>query len=263
MRKGGLIIKRIILPTMLAALCLSPFASARGESLADLDGKRLVLFAQSGEWTADDIWAATGVLPATLLWVDAPEEALAALENNKADLILAAGPTARYIDNSTADRWTMVPIANEITLTMVARDDALRAALDEEIAALWADGTAEALFDAWCVQPLKEVQVMPKAAPRLHAQVLRVGVSGACPPFEALAPDGSLSGFNVAYLREIAGRMGVTLDWIRLAANECPAALDRGELDLYLGLDFIARQETLSVTQPFAKTEGVFLFRNR
>lgn len=261
--KGGDSIPKLLLPLLFAAMCLSPFASAsERQTPADLGGKKLAVFAMPVDITPAMVKAATGVLPGEILSFDTLEEAISAVQESRADMLLCSDVTAKYIENSTLDEWTRVPYADEIPLVMVVSDQALLAALNDGIAALWENGTAEKLHDEWCVRPMEDGMLLPKSAPSLGGELLRVGYSGACPPFESVRSDGALSGLNAAVIRTIADQLDFRVSLIQLNADECLTALKKNELDIFFHAELALSLDTAYATDPYDRCGGLFLVKS-
>jgi polar amino acid transport system substrate-binding protein len=63
---------------------------------------------------------------------------------------------------------------------------------------------------------------------------LRVGTSGAQPPFTVKSKDGSLIGYEVDVAKLLANAMNVELKLVEMPFNELLAALDAGKVDVVM-----------------------------
>ncbi len=63
------------------------------------------------------------------------------------------------------------------------------------------------------------------------AGVIRVGVSADYPPFEYLDADGNRVGMDIELMEEIAGRMGVLLEWADLPFEDLINEVRSGKID--------------------------------
>ncbi len=64
--------------------------------------------------------------------------------------------------------------------------------------------------------------------------VLRVGIDATYPPFENVAPDGSLAGFDVDLATEIGERLGVEIEFVGFAFDGLYDALAVGRVDVLI-----------------------------
>lgn len=64
--------------------------------------------------------------------------------------------------------------------------------------------------------------------------VLRVGTSGAQPPFSVKSKDGSLIGYEVDLAKLLANAMGVELKLVEMPFGELLPALEKGEVDVVM-----------------------------
>ena len=68
----------------------------------------------------------------------------------------------------------------------------------------------------------------------VESNVLRVGTSGAQPPFSVKSKDGSLIGYEVDLAKLLANAMGVELKLVEMPFAELLLALEKGEVDVVM-----------------------------
>ena len=68
----------------------------------------------------------------------------------------------------------------------------------------------------------------------LENGVMRVGMSGSQPPFNARSRSGQLIGLEVDLSKQLAGALGVRLEIVEKPFGQLLAALDKGEMDLVM-----------------------------
>jgi len=88
---------------------------------------------------------------------------------------------------------------------------------------------------------------------------LVVGTSSDLPPYEFRDKDGRLQGLDIDLMSEIAGRLGVSVEWKDMKAADLPAALDRGEVDAVIA-DLVPgadKADRAAFTEPYLMTPEV------
>ncbi len=78
----------------------------------------------------------------------------------------------------------------------------------------------------------------------LENGVMRVGMSGSQPPFNARSRSGQLIGLEVDLSKQLAGALGVRLEIVEKPFGQLLAALDKGEMDLVMSGMAITPQRT-------------------
>jgi len=68
----------------------------------------------------------------------------------------------------------------------------------------------------------------------VESNVLRVGMSGAQPPFSVKSKDGSLIGYEVDLAKLLANAMGVELKLVEMPFGDLLSALEKGDVDVVM-----------------------------
>jgi polar amino acid transport system substrate-binding protein len=94
-----------------------------------------------------------------------------------------------------------------------------------------------------------------------QAGVIRVGVSADYPPFEYLDSSGARAGFDIELMGEIAGRLGVTLEWVDLPFNDLIAAVQSKKVDAAISAlqRTDERDQQVDFTAPYYTAEDAFI----
>lgn len=99
-----------------------------------------------------------------------------------------------------------------------------------------------------------------------EAGVLRVGMDASFPPFEAVAADGTLFGFDVDLARELAQRLGVEAQVVaNLPYDGLDGALIAGQVDAVVSAYVVnpARMADLAYSAPYFDAGQVLVARER
>jgi polar amino acid transport system substrate-binding protein len=93
------------------------------------------------------------------------------------------------------------------------------------------------------------------------AGVIRVGVSADYPPFEYLDADGNRVGMDIELMEEIAGRMGVLLEWADLPFEDLINEVRSGKIDAAISAFEYTdeRAQLVDFSQPYYTAEDAFL----
>lgn len=229
-------IRKLLVSSLLAALFACPFASAQSSPGQDLNGLRLALYAAPVDYTAEDIHRLTGVLPAEVMPFESLDEALIAIDEKRADMLLAPATTCAYIRRSTSANWLQVAVEGSenypLPLVLRAADSGLLDSINGAIAALMADGTAQALDERWCAPAFGDVILTPKSM-RATTGTLRIAFSNAYPPLSYTSPQDERAGYLPAFAREIATKIGMEVEFVDIAAQAQYGALMDGAIDAF------------------------------
>jgi len=161
-------------------------------------------------------------------YYDNLESMLMALNVGDIDNIDIYESTARYL------------IANNAVNGLLSHDFAFmfmedRAALRDEFDAALQSITEEEkaqLIQEHIEKAITEGVIVPVALPVIDgAETIRVAVTGALPPMDYVAPDGSPAGFNTALLAELSRRMNKNIELVVVNSIGRAAALASGTVD--------------------------------
>ena len=121
---------------------------------------------------------------------------------------------------------------NDFAFLMMADNAALRDEFDAAIAAMKADGTLERLVKEQIDDLIDGGEIKPIALPKIDgAETVKVAVTGALPPMDYVAADGTPAGFNTAVLAEIGQRTGKNIELVVVDSLGRAAALASGTVD--------------------------------
>ena len=116
---------------------------------------------------------------------------------------------------------------------MLEENSELRDQFDEAVSAMKADGTLDRLIkeqiDEVCAGKKAEPITMPEIE---GAKTVRVAVTGALPPLDYVAADGTPAGFNTAVLAEISSRAGFNIELVQVDNVGRALALSQGNVDV-------------------------------
>lgn len=209
----------------------------------DLAGRRLArVRGHASEGIARELFPL-----ATPVEVDSVDEALRALIDERADVLVEAQPVV--VDLIERRRLAGLRIARTLSLPggnlHFAGPASQAATLDSLSAALAGmdEATRQTLLRRWSAEPLfarrdQAVRLSEAERDRLQAQApLRIAVVGAHPPFAWVDGEGQARGFSVDLLRDMLARAGLQAgSWRAASASGALGLLARGEIDLAVGL---------------------------
>lgn len=94
-----------------------------------------------------------------------------------------------------------------------------------------------------------------------QAGVIKVGTSADYPPFEFVDENGTMTGFDIELMNELAKRMGVTVEWTDMPFDSLIAAVQEGKIDASISaFNYSAeRDEKVDFTEPYFTTEDAFM----
>lgn len=121
---------------------------------------------------------------------------------------------------------------NDFSFLMMEDRTALRDAFNAAIAGMKTDGTLDRLVREQIDDVVDRGEIKPAALPKTAgAETVRVAVTGALPPMDYVAADGTPAGFNTAVLAEIGRRTGKNIELVVVDSIGRAAALASGAVD--------------------------------
>ena len=123
-------------------------------------------------------------------------------------------------------------LSNDFAFMMLEGNEALRDEFSAAIADIRADGTLDQLAADHIDAAIAGKGIAPVEMPKIDgAQTVRVAVTGALPPMDYIAPDGTPAGFNTALLAEISQRTDMNIELVQVDSMGRAAALSSGTVD--------------------------------
>ncbi|MBQ6959373.1 MAG: transporter substrate-binding domain-containing protein [Clostridia bacterium] len=146
---------------------------------------------------------------------------------------------------------------NDFAFLMMADNAALRDEFNAAIADMKADGTLDRLVKEQIDDLVNGGEIEPIALPKIDgAETVTVAVTGALPPMDYVAADGTPAGFNTAVLAEIGQRTGKNIEIVVVDSVGRAAALASGTVDAVFWTRTSSRaQERAAMTE--AEREAV------
>ena len=141
--------------------------------------------------------------------------------------------TTGSFDLSNADDFTKkVAYRLGVGFSFLTTEDkiALRDELDSALTEMKADGTLDALVQTYITDAVGG-EPQPLEFTKTDGETIRVAVTGALPPMDYVAADGTPAGFNTAVLAEIANRTGKNIELVVVDSLGRAAALASGAVD--------------------------------
>ena len=121
---------------------------------------------------------------------------------------------------------------NDFAFLMMEENAALRDEFNAAIADMKADGTLERLVKEQIDDAIDGGEFAPIEMPKIDgADTVKVAVTGALPPMDYVAADGTPAGFNTAQLAEISQRIGKNIELVVVDSVDRAAALASGTVD--------------------------------
>lgn len=134
--------------------------------------------------------------------------------------------------NAYADYVFNTILGNDFAFLMLEDNTALRYAFNEAIDAMKADGTLNRLVKEQIKGAIAGREIAPIQLPIIEgAETIRVAVTGALPPMDYVAADGTPAGFNTAVLSEISSRIGKNIELLVVDSVGRATALSSGAVD--------------------------------
>ncbi len=109
---------------------------------------------------------------------------------------------------------------------------ALRDDFDKVIAAMKSDGTLDKLIKEYITDAEGKKEQKAVQFEGSGSETIKVAVTGALPPMDYVAPDGTFAGFNTAILAEIGKRLGKKIEIKQVDSVGRATALASGEVDV-------------------------------
>ena len=106
----------------------------------------------------------------------------------------------------------------------------LRNRIDQVLTDMKADGTLDALIQAYITDAVSELE--PVKFEQTDGETLRVAITGALPPMDYVAADGNPAGFNTALLAELGKRLNMNIELSQVDSVGRAAALASRQVDL-------------------------------
>jgi polar amino acid transport system substrate-binding protein len=93
-----------------------------------------------------------------------------------------------------------------------------------------------------------------------QAGMIKVGTSADYPPFESVDESGNKVGFDIDLMTEIAGRLGVELEWVDMPFDSLIAAVQEGKIDASISAFNYSeeRDQMIDFSDPYYASEDAF-----
>ena len=131
-----------------------------------------------------------------------------------------------------AQRVFSTILGNDFAFLMLEENADLRDQFNEAIVSMKADGTLDRLVQEQIEAVIAGGETAPITMPVADgARTIRIAVTGALPPMDYVAADGTPAGFNTAVLAEIASRTGLNIELVVVDSIGRAAALASGTVD--------------------------------
>ena len=122
-------------------------------------------------------------------------------------------------------------LANDFAFMFMEKHEALRDEFDAALASI-PDEEMDKLVQAHITAAIDGDEISPIQMPVIDgAETIKVAVTGALPPMDYVAADGTPAGFNTALLAEISQRMGKNIELVVVDSVGRAAALASGNVD--------------------------------
>ena len=198
-------------------------------------------------------------------YYDTTDALLMALQAGDIDAIQAPKSTADYLC-ATNDRLVQPSVFNfpesdafvqsllnqlsdGYAFMMLEANADLRDQFNQAIADMRADGTLDALVQKHIAEASRTGETEAIAFEAFEGEPIRVAITGALPPMDYVAPDGSFAGFNTAILAEIGRRIGKNINYTQVDSNGRAMALASGTVDVVFWVRGIATgSKTINMT---------------
>ena len=181
-------------------------------------------------------------------YYDTTDALLMALQAGEIDAIQAPKSTADYLC-ATNDRLVQPSVFNfpesddfvqrllDLTsdgyaFMMLEANADLRDQFNRAIADMKADGTLDALVQKHIVEASQTGETEAIAFETFEGDPIRVAVTGALPPMDYVAADGSFAGFNTAILAEVGRRLQKNIALTQVDSVGRALALAEGTVDV-------------------------------
>lgn len=123
-------------------------------------------------------------------------------------------------------------LSNDFAFLMMEGNESLRDEFSNAINDMKEDGTLDKLISEQIDALINGGEVKPVTMPTIDgADTIKVAVTGALPPMDYVAADGSPAGFNTAVLAEISQRIGKNIELVIVDSIGRATALSSGTVD--------------------------------
>ena len=149
------------------------------------------------------------------------------------NLMIAASSHPDITSETFADLVQRNFSGNDFAFMMMESSAGLRDEFNAAIAGMKADGTLERLVKTQIDDLIDGGGIRPAEMPKFEgAETIRVAVTGALPPMDYVAADGTPAGFSTAVLAEIGQRTGRNIEIVVVDSQGRSAALASGTVDV-------------------------------
>ena len=179
---------------------------------------------------------------------DTTDALLMALQAGDIDAIQAPKSTADYLcatndilvqpsvfnfpDSDAFVQGLLDRLSDGYAFMMLEENADLRDEFDRAIADMKADGTLDALVLKHIAEASRTGETEAIAFEQFEGDPIRVAVTGALPPMDYVAADGSFAGFNTAILAEIGRRLQKNIELKQVDSVGRALALAEGTVDV-------------------------------
>ena len=142
--------------------------------------------------------------------------------------------TVGTFDLSNADDFTKqvaYRVGSGFAFMTTEDKTALRDEIDGALTEMKEDGTLDALIKEYITDGAKG-DPKPAEFTQTEGETIKVAVTGALPPLDYVAADGTPAGFNTAILAELGRRMNVNFELVQVDSVGRATALSSGNVDL-------------------------------
>ena len=124
-------------------------------------------------------------------------------------------------------------LSDGYSFMMLEKNTALRDQFNTVIADMEADGSLKQLIRSQIIDAVDGHELTPVIPEEKRGrETIRVAVTGALPPMDYVASDGTFAGFNTALLAEIGRRLDKNISIIQVSSMGRAAALASGTVDV-------------------------------
>ena len=154
--------------------------------------------------------------------------------------------------NTFAELMLSGHLSNDFSFLMTEGKEDLRDEFSSVINDMKEDGTMDKLVKEQIYDIVYGAQFNPVAMPEIAgAETIKVAVTGALPPMDYVAADGTPAGFNTAVLAEISQRIGKNIELVVVDSIGRATALSSGTVDAV----FWTRTNELSMKKSVSSVE--------
>ena len=153
------------------------------------------------------------------------------LVNNNPELVQTEAYSDETEGNAFAEYMLNGPLCNDFAFMFMEDNEALRDEFDAALASI-TEAEMDQLYKNNITAAINGDEVKPVQMPVIDgAETIKVAVTGALPPMDYVAPDGTPAGFNTALLAEISQRIGKNIELVTVDSVGRAAALASGTVD--------------------------------